>query len=202
MADFQQSYPKHKSYKCNFYWHLHSSGLELACYELVEHVTLGGKNEFFGSLEKVAAYFGSSYSVIHRVFKKLVKKGWLTYDKKNRHYWYVSHADWSRKHQGQCNVRELAPWQEDTDPFVGCIYAECAGKVKLFERQVAWFRKLASEEEFLRKLRELMAEAKAKRVPGGDWSGTSPKQVLWRTADFFKEHKETNGFTVESSTYR
>ena len=198
MADFEQSYPKHKPFKCNHYWHL----LKMAVYDLVGAVSLGGKNEFFGNLENVSVYFGSSYSAIHRVFKALMNKGWLTYDTTNRHYWYVSHAEWVAKHPGQCGQRELAPWQEETDPFVGRIYAECGGKVRLFERQVKWLRSLGSEQEFLAKLRELMAEAEVDRVPGGDWSGTSPKQVLWRTADFFKERKKSQGLTVESSTYR
>jgi hypothetical protein len=198
MPDFKQSYPKHKAFKCDYYWHLKKSGLQQAIYCLIDNVTLSGKNEFFGSLEGVAAYFGTSYSVVHRAVKQLVRTGFLTYDTKNRHYWYVSHTDWAKKHPGQCCVRELAAWQEETDPFVGQIYAICGGNIRVFPRQVEWFRKLACDQEFLEQLRIEVANGKARRA-AGDYNRTSAKQCLWATADFFKERKTNR---VETGTLR
>ena len=186
MSDFKQSFPKHKPFKCGHYWHFRKSGLYLAVYDLVGSVTAGGTNEFFSTIDRVRIYFGSSYEVTRRVFKNLVKQGWFEYDHTIRHYRYVSHDDWAKTHPDQCTKRELLPWQVETDPLVGRIYAACGGKIGVFENQIIAIRKLGiTDEEFLGTLRKEIAEAKERRALG-EYGGTSAKQCFWRVFNELK----------------
>jgi len=194
MADFKQSYPKHKPFECGPYWHLRKSGLYLASYDLVGSVSGGGRTAFFASIKSVAAYFEADYETARRVFANLVKMGWLRreFDPKHQRnqFWYINHEDWAAKHPNKCAVRELLPWQVSVDPLVGKIYGILDGEIRLYEHHVIALRKFATDEEFLRTLTMEMAAVRDRRGRG-DKLGTSSPSVFWRVFKFLKQKAQS-----------
>lgn len=193
MNDFKEPYPKHGPFKCCTAWHLHKSGQALAIYDLIGAVTSGGKTPYFSSIEKIAEYFGMNYEAARRTIGVLVKIGFLRRDSEGPLH-YVSHNEWVKHHAGKCTNRELLPWQETADPFVGKVWKIAGGKIRVVDWQVAAIEKFIGKDFFLVEFQKSMDEAVQRRVPGGDWSRSSPKAVFW---DVFNRLK-----TVEAPTYR
>ena len=50
---------------------------------------------------------------------------------------------------------------------------------------------IGDEALFLREFEKEMAEAQSRRVPGGDWQGTSPKSCFWRVYQNLKVARES-----------
>ncbi len=97
------------------------------------------------------------------------------------HLYYVSHDDWMKTHPGQCTKREILPWQECTDPVVGEIYKIAGGKIRVQEWQIKAIRKYAGgDAKFIEEFRNEMELVAPRRVPGGNWEGTSPRQCFIR----------------------
>jgi len=181
--------PQHKAFNCGFYWHYRKSGLYLAVYDLIGNVTSGGKNTFFSSIEKVAEYFNADYETVRRVFKQLVKAGWLKRAPNTRKYFWVDHDEWVKTHPNECCKRLELVWQQDTDPLVGKLYAICDGTFRLYENHVVAMRKHASDDEILHKFRVEVEAAKASRGRGS-YTGTSPKSCFWRVHNHFKQRTQ------------
>lgn len=186
MPTWKPSYPKNKPFKCCAAWHLQRSNLCLAIYVFLGGLTNGGENTFFSSIMQVAAYFGRDYETVRRAFKVLRKMGFLEMDAEDN-YRYIPHDAMVAKNPGKCTKRELLPWQECTNPFVGKIWSISGGKIRLVEWQINLFEKfIGNEELFINEFRLEMDAATARRVPGGDWVGTSPKACYLRVFERLK----------------
>jgi hypothetical protein len=177
MPTWKQPFPQNKPFKCCAAWHLHKSGQILAIYDFVGGLTNGGQKTFFSSIQKVATFFGMNYESVRRSFKVLRKMGF--FGLRDGNPYYVSHDDWAATHPGMCAQREMFPWQDCSDPFIGQIWSIAGGKIRVVDWQIAAIRKYIGEAVFLEEFKIEMASANLKRVPGGDWSGTSPKSVFW-----------------------
>jgi hypothetical protein len=185
-VDFKQAYPKHKPFKCKAYWHLRDSGLYLATYDLVGAVTNGGENPFFSSIMHVSKYFGTDYETQRRVFKGLRKLGWFELLPEKNQYRYIEHDAWAKKHPGECNARELLPWQVETDPLVGQLYAASGSKLRVYENMLVGMRKLATDEEIISLFRAEWQDAQNRKARG-DFSGTGARSVLERVRYTLKQ---------------
>jgi hypothetical protein len=193
MPTWKPSYPKNKPFKCCVAWHLWKSGQLLAIYDFLGGITKGGETHFFSSIRQVSVYFGMNYESTRRSFKVLRAKGWIERLADGNHR-YVTHDEWERSHPGKCAKRELLPWQESANPFVGKIWAVSGGKILLQEWQIREFGKYVTDEQlFIGEFQKEMDAAKARQVPGGDWSGTSPKACYMRAFNRFKEGAATVG---------
>jgi hypothetical protein len=191
MSTWKKSDPKHKAFKCSFAWHYRKSGLYLAVYYLLGGLTNGGQTSFFSSKKKVADYFDADYETVRRIFKQLVKEGWLKPAGNNGNkFWFVSHDDWAEEHPGRCCQRATLTWDNETDPLVGKLYAICDGKLRLYEGHVAGIKKLAGDEEILERFSKEVQAAKAKRAQK-QFHGTSPLECYWRVYHFLKNRRAT-----------
>jgi hypothetical protein len=188
MSTWKPAYPKHKPFKCRAYWHLRASGLWIATYDLVGAVTNGGENPFFSSIMHVSRYFETDYETQRRVFKGLRSQGWFELLPDNQ-YRYIAHDAWAEKHPGKCNVRELLPWQIETDPLVGHLYAVTGGKLRIYENMLIGMRKLATDEEILALFKTEWQEAQNRKARG-DWSGTGARSILERVRYLLKTKSE------------
>ena len=159
MPDFQQAFPRYKPFKCGAYWHLRSSGLYLATYDLIGGVTAGGKNPFFAMISRISDYFDSNYGSTHAAFSGLIKLGWLERidDRKVR---YIDHAEWASRHPRQCNERDILPWQTEPDPLLCQLFAIAGGRLRLQNGHMVSIRKFATEEVILELYRKEVASAK------------------------------------------
>ena len=204
MPTWNQSFPKSKPFKCCAAWHLRKSGNLLAIYDFLGGLTNGGKNPFYSSIRKVAIFFygkesDATYNVTVRNFRTLRQIGLIK--KKEGNQWeYIRHDDWAEAHLGKCQVREQFPWQETADPFVGAIWKIAKGKIRVSEGVIKTIRKVATDEEFLHLFEYEINLAEARRVPGGDWSGTSPKACFWKAYRLLRERKEAT--VLESAQHR
>jgi hypothetical protein len=192
---WKKSNPDHKAFNCSFEWHYRKQAIYLAVYGLLENITSGGKTSFFSSIQRVADYFDADYETVRRVFKQLVRTGWLkpatnAAGKRSGYFW-VSHDEWEKSNPNQCTVRKLAIWQNEIDPLINKVYALCDGKIRLYEGHVAAMRKLATDEEILEQFRAEVMLAKHARA-NKQFSGTSPKSVWWNTFNYFKRRKAQN----------
>jgi hypothetical protein len=192
MSTWKESFPKSKPFKCCAAWHLWKSGQALAVYDFLGGITRGGKGEFFSSINQVSIFFGMNYEATRRVFKVLRKLGFIERlaDAKFR---YVPHEEWTEKNPGRCAARELLPWQEGSDPFVGKIWQIAGGKIRVVDWQIAAIRKYVGEESFLMEFEQEMHAAALKRVPGGDWRGTASKAIFWQVFNRLKAEPATVG---------
>jgi len=198
MPTWKESFPKSKPFHCSAAWHLWKSGACLAIYNLIGAITLNGEREFFGSKENVAAYFGMNYEATRRVFKTLVKLGFLE-SLGAKKYRYILHDKWSETH-GPCAKRELFPWQESANPFVGKIWGISGGKIRLVEWKVEQFYKhIGDEELFIKEFQKEMDAATVSREHG-EWAGTKPKSVYMRVFNRLKESLAKA--TVEIPAYK
>jgi len=191
MPTWKKSNPQHKPFNCSFAWHYKKSGLYLAVYYLIGSLTSGGKNSFFSSIEKVATYFDADYETVRRIFKHLAKEGWLRAvlsSTGRKAYFWVDHETWAATHPGKCCERSPLVWENDTDPFVGRLYAICDGKLRLYENHVIAVRKLANDEEILELFRKEVEATKVKRARG-EFKGTAPLACFWRVYGFLKQRQ-------------
>jgi hypothetical protein len=185
---WKKSNPQHKPFNCTFAWHYKKSGLYIAVYDLLGSLTSSGKTSFFSSIERVATYFDADYETVRRIFKQLVKEGWLHIGRSpsgGRAYFWIDHTTWAAEHPGKCCERSPLVWENEADPLVGKLYAICNGKLRLYEGHVAGIKKLASDEEILELFRKEVEAAKAKRARG-EFGGTAPKEVFFRVYRFLK----------------
>jgi DNA-binding transcriptional regulator YhcF (GntR family) len=185
MSTWKESFPKSKPFKCCAAWHLWKSGQALAVYDFLGGITSGGKGEFFSSIRQVAIFFGMNYEATRRVFKVLRKLGFIELLTEGK-FSYVSHEEWAEKNPGKCAARELLPWQECSDPFVGKIWQIAGGKLRVLDWQVAAIRKHVGEESFLLEFEQQINESVKKRIPGGDWRGTASKAIFWQVYNRLK----------------
>ncbi|MGB7729917.1 MAG: hypothetical protein WBL50_17940 [Candidatus Acidiferrum sp.] len=156
-------------------------------YYLIANITSGGENAFFSSIEKVAAYFDANYETVRRVFKQLVRDGWLIpVSGENRRYKWVHHNEWAKAHPNGCCERAALVWEHETDPFIGKLYAIADGKLKLYENHVRAMRAIAGDEEILLLYRHEIEAAKARRQRGS-YEGTSPLACFWTVHRYLKE---------------
>ncbi len=202
MPTWEKPSPQHRPFLCIAAWHLHKSALCLAIYDLLGSITTGGKNTYYTTIAQAARYFypgemteaefNSKYEVTRRAFKTLRRLGWLELvPEKGRdaHRW-VGHEEWVEKHPDACRARPMLPWQIETDPLVGKLYAISGGKLRVFEPWLISMRKNAkSDDEIEALVREGMRQAGISRV-AGDWVGTSPKSVLREVMRHLKERGE------------
>jgi hypothetical protein len=199
MPTWQRAYPKHKPFKCCAAWHLRKSGLYLAIYDLLGGLTAGGESDFFSSINHVAKYFETDYETTRRVFTNLRKMGWLKYDDAGK-LWYVPHDAWAQEHPDKCNTRELLPWQVETDPLVGALFAASSGKLRIRENQIKGVRKHGSDDEILKLFTTELAAAADKQARGS-WNGTSPGACFLRVCHFLKARSaRTSSKTVVENT--
>jgi hypothetical protein len=201
MPTWKPSFPEHKPFKCSTAWHLRSSGLYLAVYDLLGGVTNGGKNEFFSSIHQVSVYFEADYETTRRVFKGLRKLGFIEL-LANGNFKYIEHDAWTEKRPDQCYWRETLHWQNDTDPLVGKLYAVAGGKLRLVEQTVVGLRKFGTDEEIEALFRREVDAANAQRARGGGWTGTSPRECLKRVHFALKEKAQSKRPLVGTTVYR
>jgi hypothetical protein len=202
MPTWSESHPKPKPFQCSTAWHLQNTGLGLAIYDVIGGITAGGKRTYFTSIKRMSQYLGRDYSSVQKAFENLRHLGWLEWedvlDKSSsdiKKYRYIPHELWAgtKENAEQCCKRELLPWQEQqADPLVRQLYAIAEGKVRIFEYQVAGLRKLAEGDDMrvLEMFQHEMAAAKADRA-AGRWSGTSPKQCLYRVRQALQKKRNT-----------
>jgi hypothetical protein len=179
MPDFVVPNPKPNKPLCHACWHLKHAALYLAVYDLIGHLTSGGKTEFFASLKYVSKYFNSDYEYTRRVFAGLRAKGWIAPAKEPGHFLWIHHDDWAAANPGRCFTRELLPWQETADPLVGKLWALSNRKLRCFENMVKQAKALASDEEILSLYRQALAEVPA-RKKAGIFVDNSAKGCFWR----------------------
>lgn len=196
MPTWKKSYPRHKPFACCTAWHLRKSGNLLAIYDLLGGITSGGKTNYFSTIAHATRYFypeaegekyGIQYEVTRRNFKVLRKLGWLELLDNGDHK-YIAHEAWAKTHPGQCNKRELIPWQIETDPLVGKLYAVSGGKLRVMENVAASLHRLADDEEIVKLFTEAYGRATVARQ-NGLYSGTSPRSVLFQVLKFLKRRK-------------
>jgi hypothetical protein len=197
MPTFQKAFPRHKPFACCTAWHLRKSGNLLAIYDLLGGITRGGENNFFSTIAHVTRYFypeaegdkyGTLYEVTRKNFKVLRKLGWLELQDNGDHK-YVRHDAWAKTHPGQCNKRELIPWQIETDPLVSRLNGLAGGKLRVMENMVASLHRLADDDEIVELFKQANDRAMAARAQGL-YSGTSPKSVLFQVRKFLKRRSE------------
>jgi len=161
----------------------------LAIYHFIAGLTGWGETSFFSSIQKVADYFDADYETVRRVFKQLIKEGWLRRDEiKRNHFWLVKHNEWEDSHKGQCVKRAAMVWEHESDPFVGKLYAIAEGKFKIYENQVIGIRKLATDEEILKLFNTEIRAAKERRK-NGSWERTSPLACFWVVYKYLNEQR-------------
>ena len=197
LATWKKSHPRHKPFNCCAAWHLRNSGLYLAVYDLIGGITAGGKTPFFSSVKHVAIYFDADYETVRRVFKGLRKMGFLDLNEDGK-YLYIPHDKFVSAFPGKCNVRELLPWQSETDPLVGKMYGAAGGKLRLMEGKVIMLRKYMEQAglsdevvlAFFVKTLEFAAESRKR----GDYKRTSAyacfQHVLERAREKAKQSAE------------
>jgi len=190
MPTWKRANPKHQPLKCSAGNHLWRYGLALAIYNKAGALTNNGDPDrtFFAKRETLTKFFGSSYNAVCNAVKRLRKDGWLLDTDKENHYLYVSHEAWEKLHPGKCVARDLVPYQEEADPFVGKLFALAHGSLRVKEHWVVGMRKLASEEVILEMFAAEVAEAKARRKEG-KYTLTSPSQCLYRVTQKLKALK-------------
>jgi len=195
MSDFKQSSPKPKPFNCYPAWHLQTSGLCLAIYNVVGAISGYGKRTYFTSQKRMSEYLGRNYSSVQKAFTSLRRLGWLEWKdplkgkaSEIKEFRYISHDEWVKTHPDKCCKRDLLPWQDQqTDPLVGRLYAICSGKLRVYEWQVAGLRKLAtSDDEICLMLEAAVTAAKVKQA-AKQWSNTSPKSCLWQVRQALEE---------------
>jgi hypothetical protein len=198
MADFKQAFPDHKPFKCCAAWHLHKSGQLLAIYDFLGGITRGGKGEFFSSIKRVAIFFGMNYEATRRAFKVLRKLGFIELLPGDK-FGYVPHDEWAAAHPGECQTRELFPWQDCSvvDPIVGEIWKIAGGKIRLVDWQIEAIHKYVGADKFLREFEQEMLAAGLRREEK-QYFGTAPKSIFW--AVFHRLKAETT--TVETHAHR
>jgi hypothetical protein len=190
---FKEPFPKSKPFKCCTAWHLRKSGNLLAIYDFLGGLTNGGKNPFYSSIRKVAIFFygdesESSYESTRRTFRTLRKMGFLEADGKN--ILYVGHDAWAAAHPHKCQAREMFPWQESADPFIGAIWKLACGKIRVLDWQIVAVRKVATDEEFIAEFESELNGAQLRRS-SGDWHGTAAKACFWKAYWNLKNRKAT-----------
>jgi hypothetical protein len=195
-VDFVKSSPRHKPFNCCAAWHLRKSGSLLSVYDLVAQITSGGRTKFFATIAHVTRYFypevadnpeafQSKYEIVRKNFAVLRKLGWLKMREDGDHD-FVTHADWAKAHKNCCNVRELLPWQIETDPLVAKLYAISGGKLRLMENYVVGLRKVATDEELVNGYSVSMTKAQQLRDQG-HYAGTSPRAVMHSVYKHFQQ---------------
>ena len=188
MPTFAKKLPEHKPFGCCAAWHLRGSGNMLAIYDLIGKLTGGGKMPFFSTASRVTLYFypeaaddelkfKSAYETVRKSLSTLRKLGFLKILPDRTQHW-VHHEQWAKAHPDKCNERDLLPWQFETDPLVGRLYAIGGGKIALKPHVISGLRRLGSDEEIEVLYGQLMKLAEARRVEHG-WSKVNPGIVLW-----------------------
>ncbi len=157
-------------------------------------ITRGGETSFFSTIAHVTRYFcpeaadgdkyGTLYEVTRKNFKVLRKLGFQD----NGDHKYIRHDVWAKTHPGQCNKRELIPWQIETDPLVSRLNGLAGGKLRVMENMVASVHRLA-DDEIVELFKQANERAIAMRAQGL-YSGTSPKSVLFQVRKFLKRRSE------------
>lgn len=195
MTTFNQAPPRSAPFHCSAVRHLRKSGLTLAVYTLIGSITNGGDRTFFTSIEKVANYFEADYETTRRVFKMLVKEGWLELiDVKGMpQYQYISHQTWAdRQFEDKCfKDVESMPWQEagEADPFCGKLWAICGGKFRLHRSMLVSIRKFATDDVIEATFKAQWGFAR-ERMSRRDNRNTQPKQVFWLVYGILKKHSK------------
>lgn len=189
MPTWKKAFPKHKAFHCNAYWHFVNSGLWLAIYNLIGAVTDSGERPFVSSKKTVARYFNKDYETVRRVFRKMEKAGWLE-RRGDGELYYVDHATWAERHPDQCYKRAVLVWENETDPFVGKLWAVAGGKLHLYPGHVVAARRVANDEEFIEAFqKEFMAAQERKAA--GQYDGTGAKACFFRVLKVFRQRAMT-----------
>jgi hypothetical protein len=202
MSDFKQSSPKPKPFFCSAAYHLQTSGLCLAIYDVIGAVTYSSGGIYFTSQKRMSDYLMRDYSSVRKAFGMLRQLGWLEWDdvleggatdiKKFR---YISHKVWEKnpENAAKCCKREMMPWQDQqTDPLVGQLWAAAGSKLRVYEYQVSKLRELAEGDDtrVLTMFQTELAQAKVSRA-AGHHGGTSPKSCLYRVGEALRNKRKT-----------
>jgi hypothetical protein len=206
MTDFRPSFPRPNPFHCDACRHLWEHGLALAIYQTVGRLTAYGKRPFVADTAKIARFFGASETYVRRMFARLDRAGWIVVEiiedpssnkfikkipKRKVRRW-ISHEDWAKTHPDQCiNVDELLlPFQRETDPLCGRLWATFDGKIHLYEGFLKHARSCGySDDEIERACTDRWQEAKAKRARG-EHRGTSAKAVFFAAIASLKARKD------------
>jgi hypothetical protein len=167
---WKQRNPDHQPLKCSAEWHLWRHGLALAIYNKAGAITNGGdpNRTFFVQRSTLAKFFDAHYNAVCKAISTLRKeKLFLATDKEN-HFLYVSHEKYATSHPEKCAARNLVPYQEEADPFVGKLFAIAKGSLKLKEHWLVGMRKYATDEEIVKLFAEQRDKDIARRKAGGE----------------------------------
>jgi hypothetical protein len=197
---WKKSDPTHNAFDCCFAWHYRKSGMYLAVYSLLGGLTKGGETSFFSSIEKVAQYFDADYETVRRVFKQLVKTGWLKHGETARNYLWVGHAAWERSHPGKCSVRPTMVWENEADPIVGKLFAIAGGKFRLYPNHLVALRKFASDDVILHNYTATVAAAARDKANG--LASKDPRGCFWQVYHRLKLLAKQAKSTVENAGSR
>lgn len=191
MPTWKKSNPKHQPLKCSAGNHLWRHGLALAIYDKAGALTNNGEEgrTFFANRTTLSKFFGASYNAVCKAVKHLrTEKLFQATDKEN-HFLYIPHDTWAFLNTGRCVGRDLAHYQEETDPFVGELYALAQGSLRVKEHWVNGLKKLASEEEILEMFKQQRAADIARRK-AGDGHLTSPANSLYAVTAKLKARRK------------
>jgi hypothetical protein len=166
--------------KCSAGNHLWRHGLALAIYNKAGALTNNGEvpRTFFAKRETLAKFFDASYNAVCNAVKYLRDEKWLLPTEKENHFLYARHDDWAAKNPGKCMARDLVPYQEEADPFVGKLFAIARGSLKVKEHWIIGMRKNATDEEIL-DLFAKQREIDIARRKSGDGHLTAPNNSLY-----------------------
>jgi hypothetical protein len=188
---WKKSNPKHQPLKCSAGNHLWRHGLALAIYDKAGALTLNGEDgrTFFAKRETLSKFFGSHYNAACKAVNFLRRLKFLQATDKENHFTYIPHDKWALLYPGRCVDRDLAHYQEETDPFVGKLFALAQGSIRVKEHWIIGLKKLAPEEEIL----EMFAQQRAldiARRKSGDGQLTSPANSLYAVTARLKAHRK------------
>jgi hypothetical protein len=179
--------PDHQPLKCSAGNHLWQHGLAFAIYQKAGELTIGGEDgrTFFANRETLTKFFDSSYNATCNAMKYLVANKWFEPQNKISHFAYVPHSKWIFLYPDKCVARDLLPYQEEADPFVGKLYAAAQGSLKVKEHYLVGLRKLASDEEILELFKQQRGADVARRK-AGNGRYTSPNNSFYAVMETLK----------------
>lgn len=139
--------------QCSAERHLWHSGLELAIYMKLLHLTWIKEAKQYGvyhtSKEAMTDFLGCYYKSGAAAFLSLVDKGWLAQvgesksKYKSKNYRIVPHNEWAELNPGNCLVGEVMPWDSessDRDPLATRLYKASNGKFRFWRNQLSALR--------------------------------------------------------------
>ena len=139
--------------QCSVERHLWHSGLELAIYTKILHLTWIKDTKQYGvyhtSKEAMTEFLGCNYNAGAEAFLSLARKGWLAQvgetksQYKSKNYRIVPHNEWAELNPNQCLVGEVLPWDDsiaERDPLATRLHKVSHGNFRFWPNMLVALR--------------------------------------------------------------